>query len=102
MKAVDLALGFSRSLERYVDAKESETLRDRLLFIQKLRIIDDVDFWFEARELRDKIAHTYLPGQLKDIYEEINKKTRTVDSCVKRLEKYLSKFEDTRKPLFNI
>jgi hypothetical protein len=34
MKTIDLALSFFRSLERYVEAKESETLRDRLLFMQ--------------------------------------------------------------------
>jgi hypothetical protein len=101
MKAIDLVLNFFRSLERYADAKESDTLRDRLLFIQKLRIIDDIDFWFEARELRGKIAHTYLPGQLKDIYEEIRKKTRTVDRCVKKLEKYLRNLENVEKPLFD-
>jgi len=101
MKTIDLALSFFRSLERYVDAKESETLRDRLLFIQKLRIVDDINFWFEARELRGKIAHTYLPRELKDIYEEIHKKTKTVDRCIIRLEKYLGELHGTNKPLFN-
>lgn len=101
MKTIDLALGFFRSLERYVDAKESETLRDRLLFMQKLRIVDDINFWFEARELRGKIAHTYLPKELKDIYEEIRKKTKTVERCIIKLEKYLVKFEGAKKPLFN-
>jgi hypothetical protein len=100
MKTIDLALSFFRSLERYVEAKESETLRDRLLFMQKLRIVDDVNFWFEARELRGKIAHTYLPRELKDIYEEIRKKTQTVDRCIIKLEKYLERFEGTKKPLF--
>jgi hypothetical protein len=101
MKTIDLALGFFRSLERYVDAKESETLRDRLLFMQKLRIVDDINFWFESRELRGKIAHTYLPKELKDIYKEIRKKTKTVDRCIIRLEIYLGKFEGAKKPFFN-
>jgi hypothetical protein len=50
--------------------------------------------------LRGKIAHTYLPRELKDIYEEIRKKTQTVDRCIIKLEKYLERFEGTKKPLF--
>jgi len=32
-----------------------------------LNPVDSVDFWISARILRNKIAHAYLPEELKDI-----------------------------------
>jgi len=71
-KAVELFLHFFKGLELYHSGKVNDTLRDRLLFMQKLKIIDSIDFWIEARLLRNKVAHDYLPEQLKDIYQEIH------------------------------
>lgn len=99
MKNVDLILSFFRSIEKYLDAKESETLRDRLLFIQKLNIVHDIDFWFEARELRGKFAHTYLPSKLKDIYTEIIVKSNVVFDCERKLGKYLKKIAQKHEPM---
>jgi hypothetical protein len=77
-KAVELFLHFFKGLESYQSGKVSDTLRDRLLLMQKLKIIDNTDFWIEARLLRNKVAHDYLPEQLKDIYQEIFKKSKTM------------------------
>ena len=46
--------------------------------MQKLNIIDAIDFWMEARLLRNKIAHTYVPEELKDIYNEIFEKSQVI------------------------
>src|SRR4030042_5011077 len=54
-KAVELFLHFFKGLELYLSGKISDTLRDRLLFIQTLGIIDSIDFWIEARLLRNKM-----------------------------------------------
>jgi len=72
-KSVELFLHFFKGLESYYSGKISDTLRDRLLFVQKLKIIESIDFWIEARLLRNKVAHVYLPEQLKAIYQEIHK-----------------------------
>lgn len=74
-------------------SKSSDTLRDELLVMQKLNIVDDIDFWMEARLLRNKIAHTYTPEKLKDIYDEIFKKSRTIFKSVDRIEEYLTKIK---------
>jgi hypothetical protein len=88
-KAVELFLHFFKGLESYHSGKVSDTLRDRLLFIQKLKIIDSIDFWIEARLLRNKVAHDYLPEQLKDIYREIFKKSRTILKYMNNIEKHI-------------
>lgn len=88
-KSIELMLSFFKGIEIFAYAKTSDTLRDRLLVMQKLNIIDDIDFWFEARTLRNRIAHTYIREELKDIYEEIYKKSKIIFKTFKRIENYL-------------
>ena len=59
--------------------------------MQKLNIIDAIDFWMEARLLRNKIAHTYVPEELKDIYNEIFEKSQVIFKSIDTIEKYLTK-----------
>ncbi len=89
-KSVELTLSFLKGLEIFVYAKTSDTLRDRLLIMQKLNIIDSIDFWFEARMLRNKITHTYITEKLKDLYNEIFKKSKIVFKTFERTERYLT------------
>jgi len=89
-KSIELILNFFKGLEIFTNSKSSDTLRDRLLLMQKIELIDNVEFWMEARLLRNKIASAYLPEQLKDIYDEILNKSQTIfDSC-ERIERYLA------------
>jgi len=59
--------------------------------MQKLNIIDDIDFWFDARILRNKISHTYVSEELKDLYTEIYNRSKMIFDTLKRIEKYLEK-----------
>jgi hypothetical protein len=95
-KAVELFLHFFKGLELYLSGKISDTLRDRLLFIQKLGIVDNIDFWIQARLLRNKVAHDYLPEQLKEIYQEIYKNSKTLMKHMNNIEKFM-KAERTLK-----
>ena len=94
-KAVELFLHFFKGLELYQSGKVSDTLRDRLLLMQKLKIIDGIDFWIEARLLRNKVAHDYLPEQLKDIYQEIFKKSKAMLKYMSNIENHMT---TVRKP----
>ena len=90
-KSVELVLNVFKGLELFLYAKGIDTLRDRLLIMQKLEIVDSIDFWMEARILRNKIAHSYLPELLRDIYNEINDKSQTIFESVERIRKYLNR-----------
>jgi len=94
-KTVELFLHFFKGLESYQSGKVSDTLRDRLLLMQKLKIINGIDFWIEARLLRNKVAHDYLPEQLKDIYQEIFKKSKAMLKYMSNIEKHM---KTVRKP----
>jgi hypothetical protein len=95
-KAVELFLHFFKGLELYQSGKVSDTLRDRLLLMQKLKIIDNTDFWIEARLLRNKVAHDYLPEQLKDIYREIFKKSKNMLKYMSNIEKNIRSIDKTK------
>jgi hypothetical protein len=88
-KAVELFLHFFKGLESHLSGKVSDTLRDRLLLIQKLKIIDSIDFWIEARLLRNKLAHDYLPEQLREIYQEIYNKSNSMVKYMSNIEKHM-------------
>ena len=88
-KSIELLLNFMRGLELYLFSKISDTLRDRLLVMQKLEIIESVDFWVEARLLRNKIAHAYLPEQIKEIYQAIYDKSKMIFLTINKIRKYI-------------
>ncbi|MFH1096613.1 MAG: hypothetical protein V1749_03830 [Candidatus Desantisbacteria bacterium] len=90
-KGVEILLSFFKGFEIFVYAKTSDTLRDMLLIMQKLNFIDNIDFWFESRLLRNRIAHTYITEELKDIYNEIFKKSQTIFETLDKIEGYLIK-----------
>jgi len=56
------------TLERSRLAINSDSYRYRLENIAKWGVISDVDLWFGMRDLRNRIAHDYLPEQLAEIY----------------------------------
>lgn len=90
-KTIELMLNFFKGLEIFLYSTNSDTLRDRLLIMQKIKLVDNIEFWMEARLLRNKIAHAYLPEELKDIYEEIINKSQVVFGSFKKIEKYIGR-----------
>jgi hypothetical protein len=71
LRAVEMAVRYFRTLERYRLAINSESYRDLLGNMAKWGVISDVDLWFRMRDLRNRIAHDYLPDQLAEIYSLI-------------------------------
>jgi len=96
-KCVELAINFFRTLELFLYARQSDTLRDRLLVMQKLEIVDSIDFWMDARLLRNKISHAYLPGEIKDIYQEIFNSSKKIFVTIERIKKYLADRDEKKE-----
>lgn len=94
-KCVELTINFFRTLEIFIQAKQSDTLRDRLLVMQKIEIIEEFDFWMEARLLKNKMPHAYQPDEIKDIYREIFESSTKIFTTISGIKKYLTgKLED--------
>ena len=72
LRAVEMAIRYFRTVERAQLALSSESFRDLLGNMAKWAVIADVDLWFRMRDLRNRIAHDYLPEQLQRIYAAIS------------------------------
>ncbi len=72
LRAVEASLKFFRSYELMLFGENSESLRDLLNRMHKAGLISGAMQWFDMRELRNRIAHDYLPEQLQDLYRRIH------------------------------
>lgn len=67
-RAFESALRFFRTWERLREAASSDTFRDLLLRMEKVGLISGAQTWLELRDVRNRIAHEYLPDELAKIY----------------------------------
>ena len=72
LRAVEMGIRYFRTVERARLALNSESYRDLLGNAAKWGLIADVDLWFRMRDLRNRIAHDYLPEHLLRIYVAIS------------------------------
>lgn len=91
LRNAELAIHFFRSIEIYLYSTQSETLCDRLLVMQKLNLTGEIDFWMDARLLRNRIAHTYLPEELHEIYRDIYDSSQEIFRTIDLIDEYLQK-----------
>lgn len=68
LRAFESALRFFRTWEQVREAAPSESFRDVLLRMEKLGLISETAIWLTMRDVRNRIAHEYLPGELARIY----------------------------------
>lgn len=71
MRAVEILFKFLRSYQIFNEGISSETLRDLLLYAEKLNFITSTEIWFEMREVRSRIVHDYFPEQQKQLFADI-------------------------------
>jgi len=71
IRAVEVSITFFKSYEKLMYGENSETLRDLLNRMEKLKWISSVILWMEMRDVRNRIVHGYLPEEIKDIYDSI-------------------------------
>jgi len=71
LRAFESCLKFFKTWERVNEASVSDTFRDLLLRMEKQGFISKAQTWVELRDLRNRIAHEYLPEELARIYREI-------------------------------
>lgn len=68
-RTIEVFLKFFRTIELFETAESGSTVRDCLGLMCKLGIITDVELWMEMREVRNRIAHDYVPDRIKGIYD---------------------------------
>jgi hypothetical protein len=71
VRAVETAIGFLRSYERFVQGVAGTTLRDTLHTMEKLGLITDTERWMDMRDVRNRIVHDYSPGEVQRLYADM-------------------------------
>lgn len=71
LRSFESSLKFFRTWERVREAGPSDSFRDLLLRMEKLGFISSAAIWLTLRDLRNRIAHEYLPEELQKIYSGI-------------------------------
>jgi len=90
MRTVEVAIKFFRSYEYYLQAEQSQTLRDGLHRMEKLELITNIDVWFDMRDIRNRIVHDSVPEKIAEMYQlirvEFYKELSLLDQKIKRIE----------------
>ena len=71
LRAFESALRFFRTWEQVREAAPSESFRDLLLRMEKLGFISEMGIWLTLRDVRNRIAHEYLPDELARIFASL-------------------------------
>lgn len=80
---------------RLIESLEMEkggTVRDRINRVEKWGIIESADDYLLIRELRNSIAHEYLPEVIYDIYKQVLRFTPLLFETVENVDRYCKKF----------
>ena len=89
IRTVEVAIKFFRSYEYYLQAEQSQTLRDGLHQMEKLELISNIDIWLEMRDIRSRIVHDYVPEKIAEMYQlirgEFYNELRQLDQKLKKI-----------------
>jgi len=84
-----VVIKFFRSYEYYLQAEQSQTLRDGLHQMEKLELISNIDIWLEMRDIRNRIVHDYVPEKIAEMYQlirgEFYNELRQLDQKIKQI-----------------
>lgn len=74
IRAVESSIKYFKTVEYSVFAEQSDTLRDLLNRMEKMKLVASVELWLEMRDVRNRIVHEYLPAAFQQIIEDIVKR----------------------------
>ena len=71
IRLVEISIKLFRTYVYYLQAEQSQTLRDGLHQMEKIELISNIDIWLDMRDIRNKMVHDYLPEKMAEIYQLI-------------------------------
>ena len=75
-----------------VDLEQPGTIRDRINRAKKKGIIDHADQLVDIRNLRNDIAHEYLPDVMRDIWKTVLVYTPVLMAAFDNLKVYVKRY----------
>jgi uncharacterized protein YutE (UPF0331/DUF86 family) len=76
-----------RSIDK-IEFEEEGTLLDVLNRSHRRGLIESIDEIREIRELRNDIVHEYVPTDLKELFEDTLKFSKSIFEIIKRIKNY--------------
>jgi len=71
IRAVESSLRLFRSIELHEFGVPSDSTREMVDRMEKLRWVSSADLWMAMRSIRNKIVHDYLPEQVAAMFAQI-------------------------------
>ena len=71
-----------------MDGEDTGTVRDRLNRAEKKNLITSADDFSDIRNLRNNIAHEYIPEEMAEIFHNVLNFTPILKDSVDRIKKY--------------
>lgn len=71
IRAIESALRMFRGVELHEFGVPSDSTREMLDRMERLRWISSADLWMAMRSIRNKIVHDYLPEQVEQMYAQV-------------------------------
>ncbi len=75
-----------------IDLDAEGTVRDRINRAEKKNLIQSASGFIEVRELRNEIAHEYIPDAIEAIFEKALLKTPLLFDSVERVQRYCERY----------
>jgi len=79
-----------------IDLETPGTIRDRINRAEKKGIVQKADILIDIRNLRNEIAHEYLPEAIKDIFEEVLQFCEPFFKITTKVKDYCKKYNNIR------
>ena len=77
----------------HLDLDDRGTVRDRINRAEKKGLVADADHFAELRELRNRIAHEYVPTAVLTIFHEVLEAIPVLLDTVNRVRHYCARYE---------
>lgn len=75
-----------------LDLDQPGTVRDRINRAEKKGLIVSTAIFVDIRDLRNDIAHEYLPSELNNMYQQVREWTPALLDSVQRVKNYCQKY----------
>lgn len=69
LRVYEMAIKYFDCIDKIDSKKVAETFRDLIHNSSKFRLVETEEVWFEMKKIRNKMAHDYLPNEIKNMYD---------------------------------
>jgi hypothetical protein len=86
MRVYEMAIKYFDCIDKIDSKHNAETFRDLIHNACKFLLVNNEEVWFDMKKIRNKMAHEYLPNEMKNMYDFITSSfTQEVNYLYKKI-----------------